>query len=248
MKSFLKNLWLIAVAIQVLLAGAVLVRKLWREFPVFTAYCVSNMAATVGLYAIGAYGGSPALLFYTYWICEAVAVLLGFGVLYEIFGKLFAPHSALRRLAFVIFQWVVVLLVVLGCAEIYAQMSGSGMPLSTAVLVLEEAARIVEVGLLMFLFLFSSAFGLHWRQHVFGIALGLGIFTAVELVGVTMRAHLGTVALQAFAVARGLAFNFSLAIWLGYLLAPERVPSSAEMPKRAQLEQWNQAVMELISR
>jgi hypothetical protein len=35
-------------------------------------------------------------------------------------------------------------------------------------------------------------------------------------------------------------------IWIIYLLAPELATSPAEMPKRAQLEQWNKAIMELI--
>src|SRR5262249_33349333 len=136
--------------------------------------------------------------------------------------KLFAPHSGLRRLASLIFRWVVALLILLGFVVVYVQMSTSNRPLASSVLVMEEAIRIVEVGLLMFLFVFSSAFGLHWRQHIFGMAVGLGVFAAVELVGVTLRTHFGTVAFQTFAIARGLAFNFSLLIWVGYLLAPER--------------------------
>jgi RsiW-degrading membrane proteinase PrsW (M82 family) len=116
----------------------------------------------------------------------------------------------------------------------------------SAVLVTEETARILEVGLLVFLFVFSRAFGLHWRQSVFGIALGLGVFTSVELAGVALQTHIGPGAYQAFNLARALSFNVSLLIWMGYILAPERMTSTAELPQRAQLEQWNQAIMELI--
>jgi hypothetical protein len=35
-------------------------------------------------------------------------------------------------------------------------------------------------------------------------------------------------------------------IWITYLLAPELAATPAEMPKHAQLEQWNRAIMELI--
>jgi len=52
----------------------------------------------------------------------------------------------------------------------------------------------------------------------------------------------------AFKLARVISFSASLFIWLGYLLVPERATSGAEVPRRDQLEQWNQAVMELISR
>ena len=100
----------------------------------------------------------------------------------------------------------------------------------------------------MFLFLASSAFGLHWRQNEFGVALGLGMFAAAELITVTLIGHVSAATAQTLNLARSISFCISLLIWLGYLLAPERVPSSADMPKRAQLEQWNQAVLELISK
>jgi hypothetical protein len=123
----------------------------------------------------------------------------------------------------------------------------------SALLIVEEAARILQVGLIVFLFLFSSAFGLHWRQHIFGVALGLGVATVVELVAVTLALHTGPLLAQSFLakslnVAHVVSFDFSILIWLGYLALPERAASRAEVPQRAQLEQWNQAVMELINR
>ena len=73
----------------------------------------------------------------------------------------------------------------------------------------------------MFLFLSSSAFGLHWRQSVFGMALGLGMFAAVELVADTMIGHVGPASLRRFLTWHAVfAFGISLLIWLGYLLAP----------------------------
>jgi len=89
---------------------------------------------------------------------------------------------------------------------------------------------------------------LHWRQHVFGVALGLGISTVVDLVAVTMALHVGPFLMKAFNLAHVLSFDFSILIWLGYLALPERVTNRADVPHRAQLEQWNQAVTELISR
>jgi len=232
-------------ALQVPLVAAVLAKKLWRSFPLFTVYAVFNFLASATLYPIMT-GGSPWLYFYAYWICEAVGVLLGFGVVYEVFKSLFGDYSALRRLAIVGFRWALTGLVVLGIIVAYAQSSGDRNPLMGAVLLVEETTRTVEVGLLMFLFLFSRAFGLHWRQHVFGVALGLGIFVATELAGVTIRAYFGPSVLQSVNVARGAAFNISLLVWIGYLLVPERATSAAAVPDRAQLEQWNQAIMELI--
>jgi hypothetical protein len=176
-----------------------------------------------------------------------MAMILGFAVVYEVFQHLFSAHKALLKLAGLIFRWTVAALFCLALVVILVQSPGASS-LGKAVLVLEEATRIVEVGLLMFLFGASAAFGLHWRQAEFGIALGLGLFVAIQLTTVTLLSQLGKSAWEVLNVVRIFAFDTSLLVWLGYLLAPERATSGGEVPKRAQLEQWNQAVTELISR
>jgi hypothetical protein len=245
LKTVIHELWYAQAAIQIFLVVVVLARKMWTRFPSFSAYVLFNLAATLIKHTIQQSG---ALYFYTYWICEALAIVLGLAVVREIFMSLFAPHPALRKLATVIFRSAICLLIAMGCMVVYLQ-TPITQGLAKAVLTGEEGTRIVEVGLIMFLFLSSSAFGLHWRQNVFGIALGLGIFNASELMVLAIQLHNSSrETFQIIAIARVLAFSVSLLVWLAYLLAPERVTSSAEVPKRAQLEQWNQAITELISR
>ena len=229
---------------QGLLVLACLVKKSWRQFPVFSIYMFVTYAGGLISYAIHKHG---LAYFYTFWIFEAVGIVLGLAVVREIFANLFSPHPALRKLAKMIFRVVMTGLIVLAAAILYAR-SGDAIGIANAVLLAAGAARIVEVGAIMFLFLSTSAFGLHWRQNVFGIALGLGMYAAVELVTVTFMTRVTPAIAQVLSLIHSLAFDFSLLVWLGYLLAPERATSSAEIPKRAQLEQWNQAVMELISR
>src|SRR5262249_24740788 len=169
------------------------------------------------------------------------------GVIYEVFKTLLRPYSALKRVAMVTFQLALVFLVALSCVVAYTQPTAEKHHLVAGVLVAEETTRVVEVGLLVFLFAFSTILGLHWRKYAFGIALGLGLFVSVELIGVTTRTRMGGAVGEIFGLARILAFTASLLIWIGYTLAPERVTSPVEVPKRAQLEQWNQAIMELIN-
>lgn len=229
---------------QVLLALVVLAKRTWQRYPFFSAYVSFNLFETTVLYSLFR---TPKVYGYAFLVFEAIGIVLGLTIVREIFTNVFSPHPALRKLAVIIFRVVVIALVVLGCGVAYEQ-SGDARGISHAILLAEQATRIVEVGLIMFLFLSSSAFGLHWKQNVFGIALGLGMFAAVELINVTLIGHVSTATAQAFNLVRGISFSASLLMWAGYLLAPEQVASNAEVPKRAQLEQWNQAVMELISR
>jgi hypothetical protein len=244
LQPLIHDAWIGCIVLQVLLVLALLGKRSWQKYPVFFAYVFFSFAGTVALYGIRKHG---LVYFYTYWICEAVGIVLGLTVVREIFTNLFSPHPALRKLATMVFRIAVAGLVLLAAIVLYAR-SGDALGISNAVLLAAEATRIVEVGAIMFLFLSTSAFGLHWRQSVFGIALGLGMYAAVELVTVTLMPHVSPMVAQGLSLIHILAFDFSLVIWLGYLLAPERVSSGAEVPKRAQLEQWNQAVMELISR
>lgn len=239
-------IWIFWVVSLVLNCGlvAVLIRKgSLRKFPFFGAYAIFTLSASGLCYLVR---GFSTVYLYTYWICEAAGVILGFAVVYEVFGKLLTPYPALRRMALSIFQWSTLALILMGCVVLYAQSAAAGDKLSAAVMVVEEATRIIEVGLLMFLFLFSTAFGLHWRQCVFGMALGLGIFATVELIALTMRNYWGEGLNISFSVVRAAAFNISLMVWAGYLLAREKAASSVEAAHRGQLEQWNQVLTEFI--
>lgn|SRR5262249_10874753 len=238
--------WFAALLVQSLLATVLLVKRMWKKFPLFVSYAVANFLLSIALYAVYVLWVSRRAYFNAYWFSEAVGLFLGLAVVFEIFRHLLAPYPALRRLATQIFQGAVVCLLLLGGILSYAQSVGEHSHIQAAFFIVEQVGRILEVGLLLCLFLFATVFGLHWRQYVFGIALGLGIFVTVELVAVTMRLQFGVVASPILNIVRSVAFNASMVIWISYLLAPDLATSPAEMPKRAQLAQWNRAVMELI--
>lgn len=242
----LTSSWFAALLLQAILAGVLLFKRMWERFPFFMGYAATSLVCTLTLYSLYLASVSQAIYSRIYWLSEAVGLFLGLAVVWEIFRHLLDPYPALKRLATQIFRGALVFLILLGCVVIYAQPHGDPNRIRTALFVMEQAGRILEVGLLLFLFLFASAFGLHWRQYVFGIALGLGIFVTVELVAVTMRVQFGPAAFSIFKIIRTVSYSSSLFIWIAYILAPELATSPAELPKRAQLEQWNKAIMELI--
>jgi hypothetical protein len=242
--SFIDDLWVASIALQILLAALLLAKRAWQKYPFFVAYILFNLFKTGAIFSVY---GTGVVYFYTFWVCEAIGIVLGLAVVREIFTNIFSPHPALRKLAILIFRVAVIALVFLACGAIYEQ-SVSARSIARVLMVATDGTRIIELGLIMFLFLSSSAFGLHWRQNEFGIALGLGTCAAVELVNVTLMTHHSPAAEQIFSMVRSFSFNFSLLVWLGYLLIPERATSSGQLPKKAQLEQWNQAVTELINR
>ena len=168
LKFLTAQLWIVGMVLQALLAVVLLARKTWKNFPIFTAYSIYSFVISMGLYALRS---STKAYFNLYCIVETIGILLGFGVIYEIFRTLLSSYPALRNMARIVFQCTVVALVALGCVVLYAQSSAEHNPIMAAMLVVEEATRTIEVGLLLFLFLFASAFGLHW--NAFANACGL---------------------------------------------------------------------------
>jgi hypothetical protein len=237
-------LWLTGMGLQFLLSAVLASRKTWRYLPVFTGFSIFCLLQNVVCYVVR--GNVQHAYAYVYWVTESVVLVLGVLVIYEVFTKFLTPYPALHGLARSGFRWTIGLLFLISLSVICFHAPVEGSRFVAGAVVLEQATRVAEVGLLVFLFSFSRIFGLHWRQHIFGVAVGLGLFTTVELIGVTVRAHFGIAAWQVFNLAGMLSYNISLLVWIGYLLVREQATSAAEMPKRAQLEQWNQAIMELI--
>lgn len=239
-QSVIYVLWVSQLILKGLLVTALISRRAYNPFPVFTALGLFNLFS--GLLAFATYKHA-GIYVYVFIVNECISVLLGLAVSYEIFAHLFVAQHALRKLAQFLFGATLIGLAVLSFTVIYTHTPGL-TSIRSGILLTDEAARALEVGLLMFLFVCSSAFGLQWRQPVFGVALGLGFFTTVQLIIATVAPHL-----HGFGTALGaigiLAFDVSIVIWIAYLLVPEREVAT-EMPDRSQLEQWNRAVMELI--
>jgi hypothetical protein len=220
--ALISIVWAVSVILNCGLVAVLIGKGSLRRFPFFGAYAIFTLLQNGPLYLVRSFHNA---YFYVFWVCEGVGLILGFAVVYEVFRRLLNPYPALRRVALQVFQWSTLVLVLMGCVVLYAQST---------------------VGLLMFLFLFSTAFGLHWRQYVFGMALGLGIFATVALVDITVRNYWGIEVNNPISLLRAITFNISLFVWTGYLLVPERQTSLAEAPQHGQLEQWNQALTEFI--
>jgi hypothetical protein len=235
--------WVIGLSLLAVLAVTLIAKRMWGRYPFFVAYVFADLLQGVVGFLVR---GHTQLYVKVYWPFELLGAFLGLGVVYEVFKNIFVAYPALKRLAANVFQMAIVVLVGVGCFVMYTHSPVAGSRYVASFVVVEQGIRIIEVGLLISLFLFSGAFGLHWRQGAFGIALGLGVFATVELAGITFRAYLGPTAAPLFGLARVASFNASLLMWLGYLLAPERVTSGIGALNKGHLEQWNQAVRELI--
>ncbi|MGH6630948.1 MAG: hypothetical protein ACREB3_14560, partial [Burkholderiales bacterium] len=79
--------------LQAFLAAGMLRLRSHRHFPWFFSYTVFDVVSSVCLFVL--VHQKYQVYFYGYWIAEAVSVLLGFAVIYEILGHVLGPYEAI---------------------------------------------------------------------------------------------------------------------------------------------------------
>src|ERR1700681_1699205 len=206
-------LWCAQPLLQSVLAVILWRRKLHKQFPVFFIFLLAqvvNFAVTFPLWLTGNYN----LYFAPFWLGEAVNAVLGFKVIHEIFIDVFRPYHTLKDLGTLLFKWAGVVMLLVSVVVAFSN-SFDQSPLVHALTTLQRSVRIVQIGLILFLLLFSRFLGVSRKQVSFGISLGFGLIAGVELMlmalnsgGFVMQGNLNLVNMTAYLMA--------ISIWLGY--------------------------------
>ncbi len=233
-------LWIAHPAFQAVIAALMLRAGMQRKFRFFFAYILTQLVSFAIIFP--AYWRSYAASFYLYWICQAVSVAFGFGVIHEVFVDVFRSFHTLRDLGTVLFKWAgLVMLLVAGVVSVSTS-SSQIEPWMQAIITGQRCVRIVQVGMILFLLFFARYLGINRRQHSFGIALGFGSFAVVELVLIAswVGNHLGNPWMSMVNMA---AYDVSLMVWVGYLAlkSPARDASATLL----QSQRWEQSLSDI---
>ena len=95
-----------------------------------------------------------------------------------------------------------------------------------AVLAFDRSVRLMQVGMFLLLMLLCRLLKNFSRLHVFGIALGFGIFASVELILVSVVMWHGTGQAATISLVKGMAYNAVTLLWISYLKQqPQLVPT-----------------------
>jgi len=121
--------------------------------------------------------------------------------------------------------------------------SSSDMPpWMDAITITQRCVRIIQVGMVLFLLFFARHLGISRRRHSFGVALGFGSFSVVELVLIAswVGKHIDNPWISIVNMA---AYNLSLGVWLGYLIAPSPAREASNTLLRPQ--RWEQSLSDI---
>jgi hypothetical protein len=232
-------LWIAHPILQIGLAVLIVKRKLLERYPVFFSYLLAEIMIFVALFATQR---EYNYYFYMYWVTAAISIFLGFRVIHEIFLDVLHPYHALRDLSKLLFNWVGILVVFIALVAALTGTEAGPSRIAVAMLSLIRSVRVMQCGLVLFLLMFSNYLGISRRHPSFGIAMGFGVFAAVELAQLALRVT-GAISGNTLNIGSMAVYNVALLIWATYLFRPALQMCQAESLLKPQ--RWDMTLTEL---
>jgi hypothetical protein len=224
-------------------------KKLYAEFPLFATYVTFQLTSGILLLWIRLHLNN--LIYWKAWAVQAgFDAVLTMAVLLELFSKMLKPYPGIRRLGHRIYLVAGVVLVAIAIWMVIVTPPSDE---STATVILrivswQRSVDFVRFGLLFVLFMFCRLFGLTWKHYLFGIALGMGVLTGMEVIGESIRVEFGYHAHRIFAFIASSGYDLGLLVWSYYLVRQESKVYVTEVPYSPSLTRWNAALEELLYR
>jgi len=236
MNSSIYACWSLGPILQLTLLAFLWTRKLQPIFPRFFAYIAFQVLKSVVLFFVYRY--SPDNYFYAYWAGNALSVLIAVTVMDEVWRNLFRPYEGLQKLGSLIFRWACAVLLAVAISSAIASQGTTADRVQDTILNFDRSMRLVQCGLFFLLILLARLLKHFWRQHVFGIALGFGIFASVEFLVVSVLLRSGETHLEAMSLIKSATYNLVTLVWIAYIR--QRRPMALASP---QLTNWNLALV-----
>jgi hypothetical protein len=86
----------------------------------------------------------------------------------------------------------------------------------------------MQVGLFLLLMFLCRFLRNCWRQQVFGIALGFGVFASTELILVSVVMRYGSAQAAMISLLKSTAYNAVTLVWIGYLKQQQQLVPKLE--------------------
>jgi hypothetical protein len=217
-------------------------RGLVGQFPFFFTYTLLLPARDAILYFLPQPGDRYSSVF---WWGDGTAILLSLAIIFEITWHFVRPYPFLRL--FLKILWISALVIGLAALAMLIWTKGpAGADVALEWMILtERSARFLQVSLLVVAIAMMSRLGLNWRNYALGIAAGFGVYAALDLVLLELRAHLHVISDSTFVLLRSASYNLGVLIWAFYFLRPRNGDPVDRLPG-TDVANWNDALTEHI--
>lgn len=243
-------LWVAPNLLFLLLGFLIWKRGLACKVPAFLAFAVIGSLADLAVFGADiAPFVSPPNYWRISWAGLLLEALLKSFVIGEVFSKLLIPYPSISRLGRSLVSGFGAALVLL--AGVVAGFAHGDNPfwLISGYHVLEQTVFVIQLGLIVFLFLFTAYFHLSWDRISYGILLGFGISASVHLATWTVIANASPSehTRRLLDLLNMATYHVSVLIWFYYVLVPQKIVAKSEVPlPENNLAVWNHELERLL--
>ena len=216
-------IWWGGIATEILLLVRGLQTKLVSRYPVFYLYIFFVLSQSfLRLYV---YQWKRSFYRYTYWSTEFVSILVGCGVVFEIFRVGLRAYPGASRMA----RNSLLLLFVV--ALVVAAANTANDPrwwAEAAVTEIQRTMRMVQALSLLALVLLFLHYSIPFGRNLRGILFGYGLFVAASVIWLTF-AYTGSGRFRNFwSYLYPFCYGISLLVWIGHLWGYRPNPQTKE--------------------
>lgn len=209
---YFTQLLIIVLAVQVVRIRA------YRIVPWFSLYVW--FAVLAGVTRFISVRHSPNSYFWSYWITEAIYILLGLAALYEVCRLVFDGLTHTRSFRFLI-ALVFVLTVLFAVLRTYRFPSNTPNHLIAIIVTSELVMRLLQGLLCGVLVPTLVVFPQRWKQYPLGITLGFGFYAAIHLSATTYLSGFPNRFHYTWGHILISAYSISVLIWLWFFRKPQ---------------------------
>lgn len=188
-------------------------RGFHRLYPYFSSYMILQIGGVSFLFLAQ---HSPSLHVYGYWVIDVLNILISLAIFREIFDDAFGPSSDLRHFADILFTWSASMLLVGGCLWTIVNIYSGHNSIAAAILVADRSVRLMQCGLGIFVLMVAKHLGISRRHILYGIALGFGVFTSMNMLTAMAVSHPSLVQATSYWRFNLITCDLASLIWLGY--------------------------------
>jgi hypothetical protein len=241
-------LWLVLPPLQAAIAYRMWRRKNYRDYPIFFAYTLEQLARFAVLFYWYQLHVQTTYL-HAYAAFQAIEAILQIGIVCELYSDVFRSHEGIRQFGLSFLRWASVFFLFLAIVMAAYSTGADSYKFLGNLFALERSLEIVQAGLLVVLVISSSILALQWKPRTLRIALGLGVFTGVNLIAYTVRFELGMSTQHSLSLVCNAAYDCAVLVWVRAFYAVPKVVPELE-PRAADWDphSWNQALSEYLHR
>lgn len=240
-----------------LVAMTTLALMTWRRqyrsfaalFALLSGYALGSMEVLV-LVVFRSRLGLPThpaykVYFVTFWVMQASNLAFTLGIIQAVYAEAMRPFPGLQRIGKIVFRWVgvVSLLVAFALAtgpQIFSKSTFGIAAIQEVFAHIEQGINVLVLCLLIFVCFAIRPLGLTFRSRVFGVILGLGICSCVDLIQAawiaTLEAHSIFSPVYTFGV---LGSSIAVCVWGVYFAMPEPERKMILLPTTSPFFLWN---------